>query len=378
MVPDVDFDAEMRALEKELSGNPQDTRTEPKGGKTTAPRTPQPAKAKAIDTPGEDPLEQELEDAEAAAAAAKLKVADPAPEEPAPKAAGENQAHTPEASEHEDEDAPSDGSDYEKWKKTLSKGAQRQLTRQEFEISNLKKSATERFNIAPQADSPLAHVSTQEDLQQEQKHWTTVRDATHKLLTDLASDPDTPMEITLSDGRKHTFPDAASVKYNHDLSHQTLNAVPDAKQRLMDRDAQKPWEAASKLAPELFEKDSDAVKQAVDFLRKNPQFKSAFPDWEVKLAHMFRSMKQEQEEKSGKARHVRLELDGDGNVKMPRKAVARQDTAAPAPRTPTTPAVNRPHLNGSGNGDRLKSKIAALEKSGSDDDLRAAVAELVA
>jgi hypothetical protein len=63
---------------------------------------------------------------------------------------------------------------------------------------------------------------------------------------------------------------------------------------------------------------------------------------------------------------------------MPRKATVPQRSAA-APRVPTAPATTRPALNGSnGNGDRLKSRIAALEKSGSDDDLRAAVAELVA
>jgi hypothetical protein len=370
---DVDFDAEMRALEAELSA-PQGAQTEPKGVKTDAPRTQ--ATAPATDTPGEDPLDRELDDAEAAMAKVKLKAAEPDAEpEPEPESTEKETSNTTEASEEEPEVGDAN---YAKWLKSLSPPAAKKIERQQKQIATLKATAAERIQIPPTEESPLAHVATHEELKQEQTHWETVRDETDKLRDALEQDPTLDLEITLADGRKHRFQKIDDVRASARVAAHKLNAVPDARQRLLDRDAQKPWEAASRLEPELFEKGSETEKQTVAFLRKNPQFKAAFPDWEVKLAHMFRSMRMEQEEKAGKAKHVRLELDGDGNVKMPRKATVPQKSAA-VPRVPTAPAITRPALNGSnGNGDRLKSKIAALEKSGSDDDLRAAVAELVA
>lgn len=371
MLPDVDFDAEMRALEQELM-TPKDAQTEQKGGKTESPRKQ--AKAPVSETPGEDPLEQELDDAEAAAAKAKLKVAEPEPEpEPEPEATEKDQ----ETTEAGDEEPEVGDPNYAKWLKSLSPPAAKKIERQQKQISTLKAAAAERIQIAPTPESPLAHVGTQEELQLEKTHWETMRDLTRKLRRDLETDPGLPLEISLPDGRKHVFEKIEDVDYANDVAHAKLNAVPDARQRLIDRETQKPWESASKILPDLFDKDSESNKEAVKFLQRNPQFKAAFPDWEIRLARMLRDEKRDALEKAGKIKVVVLELDAEGNVKMPRKTVAPK--AAPAQRVPTAPASHRPALNGAnGNGDKLRTRLAALEKSGSDDDLRAAVAELVA
>jgi hypothetical protein len=366
--PDVDFDAEMRALEADLAG--KGTQTEPKGGKTetSKPRAAQ----QPANTPDEDPLEQELEEAEAAAAKANLKVAEPEPE-PEPEPVKPDNSNTTES----EEETPDVGDPkYAEWLKSLSPKAAKKIERQQKQIASLKAAAANAIQIAPTADSPLAHVATPEQLEAENQHWSTVRDQIDRLREQLDMDPDTPLEITLSNGQKHRFNSLDEVKYSERYARATLNAVPDAKLRLNERASSKPWESASRLVPDLFERDSSSNKQAVDFLRSNPQFKLAFPDWEVKLAHMLRSMNMENEQKANKAKWVRLELDAEGNVKLPKKnTVARP---APAARVPSAPATARPALSANGRGDAAQAAIKKLEQTGSDDALRDAVKALMA
>lgn len=357
----------MRALNANLDD--KGTQTELKGGKT---ETPKPRAAKQPEsTPGDDPLEKELADAEAAAAKAKLPVAETTDTDPEPEVTEpENTTTTGETETLEAGDP-----EYDKWLKSLSPQARGKIKRQDQKIQSLKAAAANAITIAPTAESPLAHVSTHEQLESENQHWETVQDQIEKLREALEADPDAPLNITLSDGRKHSFQTLDDVRISERTARACLKAVPDAKVRLNERAASKPWEPASKLVPDLFEKDSPTNKQAVDFLRSNPQFKTAFPDWEVKLAHMLRSMNMETEEKGNKARWVRLELDDEGSVKMPRKPVT--PAKASAPRVPSAPAANRPALSAGGNGDAAKAAIKKLEQSGSDDDLRSAVAALM-
>lgn len=358
--PDVDFDAEMRKLDFDLQD--KEPKTEPKGGKTETP------KLESEKTPStqEDPLEQELSEAEAAAAKANLKVAEP--EESTEQESDEKEESTP---ENEGETPEVGDPKYAEWLKTLSPKAAKKIERQQKQIATLKEAAANAIQIAPTADSPLAHISNQEQLEAETQHWTHVQNEVKKLQRAYRDDPSTELEITLPNGTKHAFADIGNVDYSEDVASSKLAAVPDARQRLADRANARPWETATKLTSDLFVKDSPSNKTVLEILKKVPQFATAFPDWEVKLAHMLRSMQMDTDTTAKKAKWVRLELDGEGNVKMPKKSVAA--AKPPAPRVPSTPNATRPALSGNGKEDSAKAAIKKLELSGSDDDLREAL-----
>lgn len=354
VVPEVDFDAEMRALQDDIE---QGTQTEPKGGKTETPK-PKAAKPDA-DTPGEDPLDQEMDEAEAAAAQAKLTVKkDPEPE---PETVETEQTPT-------GEDEPDVGDPkYAKWLKSLSPDARKKIERQQKQINTLKAAAAQSIQIAPTAESPLAHVETPEQLDAETGYWTQFQQTIKALQRAYRDNPDTELEITLPDGKKYRFESIEQVDHNEDYAGEKLKAVPEARARIDARNGSKPWDVATKLVPDLFEKDSAANKEAIEILRKVPQFKTAFPDWEVKLAHMLRSMHMDSDKKR---KWVPLDLDDEGNVILPRRAVAPK---TPAPRVPTAAPASRPALTPDTREQSLKAAISKAEQSGSDDDFRAAV-----
>ena len=359
--PDVDFDAEMRKLDFDLQD--KEPKTEPKGGKTETPKS----QAEKQESTPEDPLDQELDEAEAAIAKANLKVAEPE-DKTEPESDETEESNTP---ENEDESVDVGDPKYAEWLKSLSPKAAKKIERQQKQIATLKAAAANAIQIAPTADSPLAHVSNQEQLEAETQHWTHVQNEVKKLQRAYRDDPSTELEITLPNGTKHAFADIGNVDYSEDVASSKLAAVPDARQRLADRANAKPWETATKLTSDLFVKDSPSNKTVLEILKKVPQFATAFPDWEVKLAHMLRSMQMDTDTTAKKAKWVRLELDEQGNVKMPKKSVAA--AKPPAPRVPSTPNATRPALSGNGKEDSAKAAIKKLELSGSDDDLREAL-----
>lgn len=354
----VDMDAKFAAAmaEFEAQGNAAEPREE-KGGKATT-------KAQA-DEP-EDPVQKEMDDAEAAAQAAKLEVSD----EPEDSKVEEPKKDSKQDADADEVEVPESGDDYAKWLNSLSKPARARIERQQRTIAKLTAAAASAITIAPSQQSPLSHVNSEEQLQAEKTHWETVRNEVRRLARAHADDMDTPLEIR-ADGKTYKFSDATELANAEAYAVSVLDAVPETKTRLIERASSKPWDAARTLVPSIFEKDSDTYKAAVEFLNKNPQF-TVFHDYEARLAHMFRSQIMEAEEKSGKVKYVRLELDDKGHVKLPRKAApAKAEPRAPgASTTPTRPAL-------AGNGQALNIKLAELQKTGSDDALRAAVAEML-
>ena len=360
----------MRALSAEMEG--KETQTEPKGGKTEAQK---PRAAKPASTSEDDPLDNELAEAEAAAAKANLKLA-PEPE-PEPEPDKTENSNTPDS----EEETPDVGDPkYAEWLKSLSPKAAKKIERQQKQIASLKAAAAEAIQIAPTAESPLAHIATQEQLEAEAGHWTHVQNEVKKLQRVLRNDPTAELEITLPNGSKHRFEKIEDVDYSEDFAEAKLAAVPDARERINSRNQSKPWETATALVKDLFERDSPSNKQMMELAKTKPRFiaalKTEFPDWEVKLAHMVRSINMETEQKANKARWVRLELDEDGNVKMPRKSVV--PAKAPATRVPSAPDATRPALSANGREDAARAAIKKLEASGSDDDLREAMRLMVA
>ncbi len=324
--------------------------------------TAKPAKAAKAEEP--DPLQKELdEENEVAANAAGLKLA--------PKA--EESTDT-----EQDREAPeeTEADKYQAWKASLPKGAETKINRLEKKVRELAAQASEQFKLTPTPTSPLAHVSTEAELQAEKSYWETIRSECQRVIR--TGTQDGFAEITLPNGKKHSFETDKEIQESLDWADRVCNAVPEWKERLNDRAKTQPWEAATKLAPDLFEKGSPSHAVALETLEKVPAFKTAFPDFEVRIAHMARSMQMEADQKPtkdyphGKARYVRLELDSEGRVISPKaktEAVAKPNTKPVTESVKeTAPSLNRPAVRQATTGADVKALQAQYEKTRSEED----------
>ena len=342
----------MFELDQALAGEPQ--REHANGEKTTPQKQPEKA---AAEVP--DPLDKEIDEHEAAMAKAKLT---PAKEEkePEPKQAeGEEKEPESELEEPEVSDPA-----YAKWLKSLSPPAAKKIERQQKQISELKALASDRIVVQPTLDDPLSNVTSIAELEGAKAHFESVRSGIDQLHDALKEDEMAPLTIRLANGKEHTFKSREEMKESEVFAREALNSVPDKKAFFVERQQIRPWEDGTKLAPGLTEKDSWENKEAVKFLKDNPSFKR-LPDWEIKLGHMIRSMKMDKEEKDGKARHVRLELDAEGNVKTPKRVVAQKE---PAPKAKPAPSSVRPPVSSGGKDEAYKGALSRLEQSGGMDD----------
>jgi hypothetical protein len=352
-----------RLLAEYEKGEPKSSDQTDTVTKATTAKPAKAAKAEEI-----DPLQKELDEAnEAAAKVAGLTLA------PKPGESTDEQ--------DKDRDAPEDEAkdEFQTWLDTLPKGAKEKITRQQKQIRELKGQASEQFKLTPTPSSPLAHVSTEAELQAEVRHWKTVQVECQRLIR--TGTQDGVGEITLADGKKHTFQSDEEIQDSLEWADLVTNAAPDWRERLNERSKSTPWEAATKLAPDLFEKGSPSHDVALDVLERVPAFKAAFPDYEVRIAHMARSMKMEEDQKPtkefphGKARYVRLELDSEGRVIQPTAKVAAVAKPNTKPVTEsvkdTAPSPNRPALKQATTGDDVRALTKKYEQSRSDEDLDA-------
>ena len=310
----VNWEAEFEASMKELEeGKPE--------SKGTAKQ-----KGEKADTP-KDPLEDEINEAESIEALAakksglKVKAEEPEPEE---EPADEPKDEKEDAEEDEEESE----NVLNKWLEKAPKGYKERFSR-------LQKAAADRMVAQPTAAAPLAHVSTLEQLKAETEYWEHIQELTE------ADDAFEGIEVPYQNGKKITLETPEQIKQWRDYARRALRAVPDQKDIIQERSKAKPWEAATKIVPSIFDKDSEAYKQADEFMKKNPTFRTMNQrDFEVKLAHMIRSQQMEEDQKSGKAVWVRLAKDKDGNVILPGKKSVK---AAPAKsKLPSAPSATRP------------------------------------
>ncbi len=351
-----------RLLAEHEKGAPEPTdQTDLKKATTAKPE----AKAKA-QAEGIDPLQKELDEAnQAAATAAGLTLA-PKPEE------------SKEEGQDTDKDAPEDEKtdEYQAWKASLPKGAETKINRLEKQLREARSQASEQFKLTPTTASPLAHVTNYAELEAEDKHWRTVQSECQRLIR--TGTQDGVGEITLANGTKHVFQSDDEIRESLDWADRVRNAIPDWKERLNDRAKAQPWEAATKLAPDLFEKGSYGQEKALELLSAVPAFKAAFPDFEVRIAHMVRSMKMEDDQKPtkefphGKAKYVRLELDSEGRVVQPTAKVAAVVKPNTKPVTEsvkeTAPSPNRPAVKQGVTGDDVRAAQKRFEQTRSDED----------
>ncbi len=311
-----------------------------------------------------DAIQDELDEEEKAAKAAGLPVKKPEEAEKSEEKP-DDEAEAPEADDNKEA--------YEAWLKTLSKGAREKIQRLEKQKRELKAKEAERIEFQTVPDEPFAHVHTHQQLEAERTTLEKIRDATE------LDENSEGCEIINLNGKKVVLENADQVKEWRDWSREVLKIViPQVESRVKTRIENRPWEAAAKLVPDLFEKGSFANKVASEVFQKRL---SSFADYEVKVAHMARSMQMDEDQKptkdypKGKAKWVRLELDGEGNVVLPKKAVKAAPNAKPvteqAPKTSPSTAKPAVKSTAGGKGD-LDEALQRAEKSRDPDDLDAA------
>lgn len=350
----VDFENAVRDLEKDIEGTDQEGKAE-KGKEKAAP-------LKGADTTKAteeiDPLQAELDAAEAAAGLKKA-------EEPKDEA----KAKTEDTDEAEPPEASADKDVYEAWKKTLSKPAAKKIEQLERRAAKAQEAAADRIVLQPTVTAPLSHITNLEQLEAETAYWKDVRNQIRK---------GEVVKITGADGKKLELDpeieeDLKTLNGYQQWAEAALDAAPDAKERIKTRLSAKPWEQAEKLAPGMIsEKDSFANKEALKILRAAPSLQQ-MSDYEVPLAHMVRSMQMDEDQKpsaefpKGRFRYVKLPLDKEGNVVQKKAVASKQDSG----KKPPTAVDSKPMAQAK---ETSSAGYQQAETSRNPDDLRAALA----
>lgn len=194
------------------------------------------------------------------------------------------------------------------------------------------------FQITPTPESPLADVESVEVLDN--------RIATAKQVRKWCQENPEGGTLKGSNGREvELTPD--QVQNRLALAEAVIEAAPDMKVMLSQREQEKPWEIAESITPGLFEDGTPEYQFMKDLVSKVPHIKH-HPAWEVIVAAAAKGMRQTVEERTGKAKYVRYELDKDGKLIAPKKKAqgnGKTDKASPAkPKPPSTPEASRPAI----------------------------------
>lgn len=180
-------------------------------------------------------------------------------------------------------------------------------------------------------------------------------------------------EIELEDNQVLRF-SAQQVQAKLAQARSVLNpkTLMERQEYLRKREAAKPAEDAEKALPGVLTKGTPANTEYIAMLQSVPELAHRLPNFEVVIAAALRGMKQLDEEKSGKAKWVRMELDKDGKVILPKAANA--GVAQPA-KTTHAPNGGRAPVQGnrSGAGKDAKTALAALGEADSEARLNAAM-----
>lgn len=197
------------------------------------------------------------------------------------------------------------------------------------------------IQVTPTPQNPLADV---EDLE-----TFTSRVQTAKQLRDWFKANPEGGSFTLSSGKTVEL-DASSAAAQAAKAEAIIEAAPDVKVRILKREETKPWEAAQKLEPTLFDKENQDHRFLKDLLSKAPGL-AEHPEWELIAAYALKGYRIVNEEGSKKARYVRYELDANGKLIAPKaktgdgKQAAAKPAPKAAPKAPHVPAAKKPALS---------------------------------
>ena len=236
--------------------------------------------------------------------------------------------------------------------------------------------AASPIQIVAGPQTPLAHVTDTAALEREMTLAQGIMDLLGGLKEDDFIDKGNGKliaEIELEDNQVLRF-SAQQVQAKLAQARSVLNpkTLMDRQEYLRKREAAKPSEDAEKALPGVLTKGTPANTEYIAMLQSVPELAHRLPNFEVVIAAALRGMRQLDEEKSGKAKWVRMELDADGKVMLPKATNAGVDQPAK-----TTPAPNGSRApvqgNRSGAGKDAKTALANLGDADSEARLNAAM-----
>ncbi len=270
-----------------------------------------------------------------------------------------------EADDSEDEDSENEDADNDEVPDGMEnwpKGAIKRIKKQSAQLRDLKsqlQSATP-INIAPTPASPLANVNSLESLES--------KIATAKNVRRWCQAHPEGDTLTVNGGQVELNADDVAARLAR--AEAELEAAPDRKDYLKTREQTKPREHAEAIAPGLFTNGTPENQFYVGILKQCPEI-AKLDDFEVLLAAAAKGYKMTLEERSGKARYIRMLLDKDGNV-IPPKAKAAQPVAKttatdkPKSKPPVTPQGSKPVMRPpSASAGKSKDEIYAATKGNS-------------
>lgn len=243
-----------------------------------------------------------------------------------------------EETESDDEkDATDDDDDAPAGLKGVPKGVVKRLQKQSGIIRELRAQiAAGGIVITPTALNPLADIPDLKTLDQQLEQAKMVR-------AWCRANPD-GAEVKFNNGATKEFT-AEEVAAKLALAEADLDAAPEARERLVQREAAKPWEQAERILPGIFDKGTAGNDFLLATLKKCPELKLRLPNWEMAVAAMARGIIEATEESKGVAKYVRMELKGKGKPAVP--AAGTKPATQPA-KKPVTTSGNKPAVQAKG------------------------------
>lgn len=238
--------------------------------------------------------------------------------------------------EEETEESEDDEDEAPRGLKNVPKGVWKRLQKQSAIIRDLKAQVAQgSVQVVPTAASPLADVESAAQLDE--------RIALAKAVRNWVRENPEGGTVTLSNGAtKEISAEEAQAKLAR--AEAELESAPDVRTRLQTRETMKPWEQAEVICPNLFKKGSEENKFYLEALRKCPELKTKLDNYEMFLAAAVRGIVQATEETQGKAKYVRMALDGKGKPIPPKSAPAKANPEAVKKAKPAEPTNGKPAL----------------------------------
>lgn len=254
----------------------------------------------------------------------------------------------------------------------------KRITKQSERIRELQQqvAAASPIQIVAGPQTPLAHVTDTAALDREMTLAQSIQDLLGGLTKEDFIDKGNGKfiaEIELEDNQVLRFTEQqVQAKLAHAKSVLNPKTLMERQEYLRKREAAKPAEDAEKALPGVLTKGTPANTEYIAMLQSVPELAHRLPNFEVVIAAALRGMKQLDEEKSGKAKWVRMELDKDGKVILPKATNA--GIAQPAKTTPVPNGSRAPvQTTRSGSGKDARTVLANLGEADSATRLDAAM-----
>lgn len=268
-----------------------------------------------------DPLQRELDEEEQS---------EETPEATPEQAEGDE----PEADPAESQpDETTDEDPVPKGMEDWPKQAVKRIQKQSEQIKALKAQiAQPPIQLTPTPANPLADVVTLADLD--------ARITTAKGIREWCKANPEGGTIRLDNGATYEVTaEVAAEKLK--LAESQIEAYPDQKLRLAEREKSKPWEAAETIAPGLLTPGTRENTFYMGVLKEVPEIAHRLPDYEIFMAAAARGMKMLVEEQEGTARYVRYEMK-DGKIVPPKQSGKPKATSPASAAKPVAPTQAQP------------------------------------